>query len=84
LQNYQKSGMSYDYQKNLKKNLGLIWAVQTGIYGPDLKKMKCYFRSNLNRPSKIRWLGSFPSTSAQSDRTEPLGRHGRRLERTKA
>jgi hypothetical protein len=44
--------------------------------------MKGYFRSNLDRPSKIRRLRSFPSTSAQSNRTEPPGRHGHRLERT--
>jgi hypothetical protein len=71
-------------KKILKKNLGLIWVVQTGIYGPDLKKMKCYFHSNLDHPSKIRWLRSFPSTSARSSRTEPPGRHVHRLERTQA
>jgi hypothetical protein len=52
------------------KNLGLIWAIQTEIYGPDLNKMKGYFRSNLNLPYMIQWLGSFPSTLARSSRTE--------------
>jgi hypothetical protein len=66
----------------LKKTLRLIWVVQTEIYGLDLNKMKCYFRSNLDHPSKIWRLGSFPSTSARSGRTEPPGRHGHRLERT--
>jgi hypothetical protein len=64
------------------KNLGLIWAIQTEIYGSDLNKMKGYFHSNLDRPSKIGRLRSFPSTSALSGRTEPLGRHGRQLEMT--
>jgi hypothetical protein len=59
----QKSGISYGYRFIfLKKNLRLIWAVQTETYGPDLKKMKGYFHSILNRPSRIRRLGSFPST----------------------
>jgi hypothetical protein len=46
--------------------------------------MKGYFHSNLDRPSKIRWLGGFPSTSARSGRTEPPGRHGCWHERTQA
>jgi hypothetical protein len=44
--------------------------------------MKGYFCSNLDHPSKIRRLGSFPSTSARSGKTEPPGRHGHQLERT--
>jgi hypothetical protein len=79
----QKFKISYGYQFIfLKKNLGLIWAVQTEIYNLDLNKMKGYFRSNLDRPSKIQRLRSFPSTSARSNRTESPGRHGHRLERT--
>jgi hypothetical protein len=66
----------------LKKNLRLIWAIQTEIYGQDLNKMKGYFHSNLDRSSKIRWLGSFPSTSARSGPTELPVCHGRRLDRT--
>jgi hypothetical protein len=32
----------------------------------------------------IWWLGSFPTTSARSGRTEPPGRHGNQLEKTQA
>jgi hypothetical protein len=74
LQNYKKSRISYDYRFIfLKKNLRLIWVVQTEIYGLDLKKTKGYFHSNLDRPSKIRWLGSFPSTSARSAKQNHRG-----------
>jgi hypothetical protein len=58
----QKSEISYDYQFIfVKKTLGLIWAVQTKIYGPDLNKMKSYFRSNLDRPSEIQRLETVSS-----------------------
>jgi hypothetical protein len=74
----QKSRISYVYWFIfLEKNLRLIWTIETEIYGLDLNKMKGCFHSNLDRPSKIRWLDNFPSTSAWSNRTEPPGRHGK-------
>jgi hypothetical protein len=36
-----------------KEKPRLIWVVQIEIYCPNLNKMKSYFYSNLNRPSKI-------------------------------
>jgi hypothetical protein len=52
-----------------KENPGLIWAVQTKIYG-DLIKTKSYFCSNPNHPSKIQRLRIVSSSLAWFGRTE--------------
>jgi hypothetical protein len=55
---YKNPKFSYDYRFILlKKNLRLIWVVQTEIYSLDLIKMRSYFHSNPSRPSKFNGSG---------------------------
>jgi hypothetical protein len=68
---YKNPKFSYDYRFILlKKNLRLIWVVQTEIYSLDLMKMRSYFHSNPSRPSKIQRLGIVSSSSARFGRIE--------------
>jgi hypothetical protein len=63
-----------------KENPGLIWDVQTKIYGPDLNKMKGYFCSHPDRSTKIQrseWL----LLHSAGETEEATGRrHGQRQE----
>jgi hypothetical protein len=57
-----------------KEKPGLIWVVQIEIYGPNLNKMKSYFYSNPNRPSKIQRPTLLPYSADKnrgSDRVAP-------------
>jgi hypothetical protein len=65
-----------------KEKPGLIWGVQTEIYGLDLIKSKSYFCSKLDHPSKIQWPGTAFSIRSASARTEHPDCHGRRQRRS--
>jgi hypothetical protein len=61
-----------------KRKPGLIWVIQTEIYGSNLIKMKSYFCSNHDHPSKIQRLGTVFSIRPALARTERHGRWWRR------
>jgi hypothetical protein len=79
----QKSKIYYGYWFIfLKKNLGLVWVVQTKIYGSNLIKTKSYFCSNLDHPSKIQRPRTAFSIRPASARTKSPDRHGHRWRRS--